>query len=185
MEFLAKDKLKRDLFGKDFKWGASTAAYQIEGSHDTDGKGSSVWDVFSERKGKILGGDHGKVACDFYNLYPEDIALVKKLHIPNLRYSVSWSRVIPGGTGPVNQKGLDFYDRLIDKSLENGIDPWLTLYHWDLPHALELRGGWTNRDIVSWFGEYVEICAKQFGDRVKHWMVMNEPMVFTGAGYFL
>ena len=185
MEFEAKEKLNRDLFGKDFKWGASTAAYQIEGSHDTDGKGNSIWDVFSERKGKILGGHHGKIACDFYNLYPEDIALVKKLHIPNLRYSVSWSRVLPTGTGQVNQKGMDFYDRLIDKSLENGIDPWLTLYHWDLPHALELRGGWTNRDIISWFGEYVEICAKQFGDRVKHWMVMNEPMVFTGAGYFL
>jgi len=185
MEFEAKEKLNRDLFGKDFKWGASTAAYQIEGSHDTDGKGNSIWDVFSERKGKILGGHHGKIACDFYNLYPEDIALVKKLHIPNLRYSVSWSRVLPAGTGQINQKGMDFYDRLIDKSLENGIDPWLTLYHWDLPHALELRGGWTNRDIISWFGEYVEICAKQFGDRVKHWMVMNEPMVFTGAGYFL
>lgn len=185
MEFEARDKLRRDLFGKDFKWGASTAAYQIEGSHDTDGKGSSVWDVFSERKGKILGGHHGKVACDFYNLYPDDIALVKKLRIPNLRYSVSWSRVLPAGTGRVNRKGIDFYDRLIDKSLENGIDPWLTLYHWDLPHALELRGGWTNRDIISWFGEYAEICAEQFGDRVKHWMVMNEPMVFTGAGYFL
>ncbi|MEJ7779675.1 MAG: GH1 family beta-glucosidase [Daejeonella sp.] len=184
MEF-EKDSLTRDLFGKDFKWGVSTAAYQIEGSHDADGKGSSVWDVFSERKGKILGGHHGKMACDFYNLYPEDIALVKKLNIPNLRCSLSWSRILPSGTGSVNQKGIDFYDRLIDKTLENGIDPWLTLYHWDLPHALELKGGWTNRDIISWFGEYAELCARQFGDRVKHWMVMNEPMVFTGAGYFL
>ncbi|MHB1178771.1 MAG: GH1 family beta-glucosidase [Daejeonella sp.] len=185
MEFEAKDNLDRRLFGKDFKWGASTAAYQVEGGHDTDGKGSSVWDVFSDRKGKILGGHHGKVACDFYNLYPEDIALVKKLNIPNLRYSISWSRILPAGTGSINQKGIDFYERLIDKTLENGIDPWLTLYHWDLPHALELKGGWTNRDIISWFGEYAEICAKLFGDRVKHWMVMNEPMVFTGAGYFL
>ncbi len=185
MEFEKKDSLNRNLFGKEFKWGVSTAAYQIEGSHDADGKGSSVWDIFSERKGKILGGHHGKVACDFYNRYSEDISLVKKLNIPNLRCSLSWARILPSGTGPLNRKGIDFYDRLIDKILENGIDPWLTLYHWDLPHALELKGGWTNRDIVSWFGEYASICAEHFGDRVKHWMVMNEPMVFTGAGYFL
>lgn len=185
MEFEGGDQLRRDLFGKDFKWGVSTAAYQTEGSHDTDGKGSSVWDIFSERKGKILSGHHAKIACDFYNLYPGDLSLVKKLNIPNIRLSVAWSRIIPLGTGAVNQKGIDFYNRLIDNCLENGTDPWLTLYHWDLPHALELKGGWTNRDIISWFGEYTEICAKHFGDRVKHWMVMNEPMVFTGAGYFL
>ena len=185
MEFEGGDQLRRDLFGKDFKWGVSTAAYQTEGSHDTDGKGSSVWDIFSERKGKILSGHHAKIACDFYNLYPGDLSLVKKLNIPNIRLSVAWSRIIPLGTGAVNQKGIDFYNRLIDNCLDNGTDPWLTLYHWDLPHALELKGGWTNRDIISWFGEYTEICAKHFGDRVKHWMVMNEPMVFTGAGYFL
>ena len=185
MEFEGGDQLRRDLFGKDFKWGVSTAAYQTEGSHDTDGKGSSVWDIFSERKGKILSGHHAKIACDFYNLYPGDLSLVKKLNIPNIRLSVAWSRIIPLGTGAVNQKGIDFYNRLIDNCLENDTDPWLTLYHWDLPHALELKGGWTNRDIISWFGEYTEICAKHFGDRVKHWMVMNEPMVFTGAGYFL
>ena len=185
MEFEGGDQLRRDLFGKDFKWGVSTAAYQTEGSHDTDGKGSSVWDIFSERKGKILSGHHAKIACDFYNLYPGDLSLVKKLNIPNIRLSVAWSRIIPLGSGAVNQKGIDFYNRLIDNCLDNGTDPWLTLYHWDLPHALELKGGWTNRDIISWFGEYTEICAKHFGDRVKHWMVMNEPMVFTGAGYFL
>ena len=185
MEFEGGDQLTRDLFGKDFKWGVSTAAYQTEGSHDTDGKGSSVWDIFSERKGKILSGHHAKIACDFYNLYPGDLSLVKKLNIPNIRLSVAWSRVIPLGIGAVNQKGIDFYNRLVDNCLNNGTDPWLTLYHWDLPHALELKGGWTNRDIISWFGEYTEICAKHFGDRVKHWMVMNEPMVFTGAGYFL
>ena len=185
MEFEGGDQLRRDLFGKDFKWGVSTAAYQTEGSHDTDGKGSSVWDIFSERKGKILSGHHAKIACDFYNLYPGDLSLVKKLNIPNIRLSVAWSRIIPLGSGAVNQKGIDFYNRLIDNCLDNGTDPWLTLYHWDLPHALELKGGWTNRDLISWFGEYTEICAKHFGDRVKHWMVMNEPMVFTGAGYFL
>lgn len=185
MDFEGGDQLRRDLFGKDFKWGVSTAAYQTEGSHDTDGKGSSVWDIFSERKGKILSGHHAKIACDFYNLYPGDLSLVKKLNIPNIRLSVAWSRIIPLGTGVVNQKGIDFYNRLVDNCLENGTDPWLTLYHWDLPHALELKGGWTNRDIISWFSEYAEICARHFGDRVKHWMVMNEPMVFTGAGYFL
>ena len=178
-------KLSHSLFGKDFKWGISTAAYQIEGSHDIDEKGSSIWDVYTERKNKILNGHHGKVACDFYNRYPEDLALVKELNIPNFRFSASWSRIIPSGTGSINQKGVDFYNRIIDKCLENGTDPWLTLYHWDLPHALELKGGWTNRDIISWFADYTEVCAKHFGDRVKHWMVMNEPMAFTGAGYFL
>jgi beta-glucosidase len=185
MEFETQDQFNRDLFGKDFKWGVSTAAYQIEGSHDAEGKGSSIWDIFSERKGKILAGHHGKIACDFYNRYPDDLTLVKKLNIPNLRLSISWSRIMPNGTGTVNQKGIDFYNKLIDSCLENGIEPWLTLYHWDLPHALELKGGWTNRSVISWFSEYVEVCAKHFGDRVKHWMVMNEPMVFTGAGYFL
>lgn len=179
------NELKRDLFGKDFKWGVSTAAYQIEGGHDTDGKGSSVWDVFSARKNKILNGHHGRIACDFYNRYAEDLDLVQKLNIPNFRFSVSWSRILPSGTGTVNQKGIDFYNRIIDNCLDKGIQPWLTLYHWDLPQALELKGGWTNRDIVSWFAEYTEVCARSFGDRVNHWMVMNEPMVFTGAGYFL
>lgn len=177
--------LSRDLFGKDFKWGVSTAAYQIEGSHDTDEKGVSIWDVYTERKNNIRNGHHGKIACDFYNRYPEDLSLVKRLNIPNFRFSVSWPRILPLGTGSINQKGIDFYNRLIDTCLENGTDPWLTLYHWDLPHALEIKGGWTNRDIISWFAEYTAICAKHFGDRVKHWIVMNEPMAFTGAGYFL
>ncbi|SKB81067.1 GH1 family beta-glucosidase [Daejeonella lutea] len=177
--------LSRNLFGKDFKWGVSTAAYQIEGSHDIDEKGSSIWDVYTERKNKILNGHHGKIACDFYNRYPEDLDLVKQLNIPNFRFSTSWSRILPNGTGAVNQKGIDFYNRVIDKCLENGTDPWLTLYHWDLPHALEQKGGWTNRDVISWFSEFAVVCAKHFGDRVKNWIVMNEPMAFTGAGYFL
>lgn len=177
--------LKRALFGDDFKWGVSTAAFQNEGGHDAEGKGISVWDVFSEKRGKIFDGHHARVACDFYNRYREDISLVKELQIPNLRFSVSWPRIIPRGTGKINQKGIDFYNRMINTCLEKGIDPWLTLYHWDLPHELELKGGWTNRDIVSWFSDYAEICARHFGDRVKHWMVMNEPMVFTGTGYFL
>ncbi|RZJ60604.1 MAG: beta-glucosidase [Flavobacterium sp.] len=179
-----EEPLNKGLFGKNFKWGVSTAAYQIEGGHDADGKGPSVWDVFSGT-GKIANGQTGNIACDFYNMYKEDIELVKELNIPNFRISLSWSRILPSGTGEVNQKGIDFYNKVIDHCLKNGVEPWITLYHWDLPHALELLGGWTNREVIDWFSEYAKVCAKHFGDRVKHWMVMNEPMVFTGAGYFL
>lgn len=177
--------MDKDLFGKDFKWGVSTAAFQIEGSCSSDGKGASIWDTFTARKGKVHGGQHAGVACDFYNLYEKDLDLVKTLNIPNFRFSIAWSRILPEGKGSVNQKGLDFYNRLIDACLERGIDPWPTLYHWDLPQALEDLGGWTNRDVVEWFSAYTEICGRNFGDRIGHWMVMNEPMVFTGAGHFL
>lgn len=178
-------KFTRQQFGPDFKWGVSTAAFQIEGSHDVDGKGLSIWDVFAACKGKIRNNDQPGNACDFYNTFKDDIALVRKLNIPNFRFSLSWSRLLPLGTGSSNQKGIDYYNRVIDFMLECGITPWITLYHWDLPHALELKGGWTNRDIVSWFSEYSALCANHFGDRVSNWMVMNEPSVFTGAGYFL
>lgn len=178
-------ELHKGQFGEDFKWGISTAAFQTEGSCAADGKGPSVWDVFSSGKGKIRHGHHANTACDFYNCYQKDIALIRRLNIPNFRLSVSWPRVLPTGVRNVNQKGIDFYNKVIDHCLENDIEPWLTLYHWDLPQALEKKGGWTNRDIVSWFADYTEICARNYGDRVKHWMVLNEPMVFTGAGYFL
>jgi len=178
------DKFKRSLFGDDFKWGVSTAAFQIEGAHDADGKGESIWDAFSAKKGKILGGHHAQTACDFYNNYPDDIALVKQLNIPNFRFSISWTRILPDGTGEVNMAGVDYYNRVIDHCIQQGIEPWVTIYHWDLPQALELKGGWTNRDIIEWFTNYTAVCAKHFGDRVKHWMVMNEPSVFSGAGYF-
>ena len=171
--------------GKDFIWGVSTAAYQIEGGWDADGKGKSVWDVFSNIKGKIAAGQNGNIACDFYHRYTQDIAMMRQLNIPNYRFSISWSRIIPNGTGIVNPKGIDFYNRVINFCLELGIEPWITLYHWDLPYELEKRGGWTNREIIAWFADYVELCVKCFGDRVKRWIVMNEPMVFTGAGYFL
>lgn len=177
--------MNKDEFGKSFKWGVSTAAFQIEGSCSAEGKGPSIWDTFSSRKGKILHGQHAQVACDFYNRYDQDLDLVKALHIDNFRFSFAWSRILPEGKGTVNQKGLDFYNRLIDSCLERGINPWPTLYHWDLPQALEDLGGWTNRDIVGWFSDYTDLCARSFGDRIDHWMVMNEPMVFTGAGYFL
>ncbi len=178
-------QLKRSAFGDDFNWGVSTAAYQIEGAHDADGKGSSIWDTFTQKKKKIQGGEHGNTACDFYNGYARDIQLMSHLHIPNFRFSISWSRIIPLGKGPVNQAGVDYYNRLIDACLTQGIQPWVTLYHWDLPEVLEQKGGWTNREVLHWFGAYVEICIKKFGDRVRRWMILNEPMVFTGAGYFL
>lgn len=175
----------RNQFGPNFHWGVSTAAYQIEGAHDADGKGLSIWDIFSARSGKIKGGHHGQRACNFYNGYTDDIKLVGEMNIPNFRFSISWSRVLPTGRLPVNQKGIDYYNRLIDHLLECGIVPWVTLYHWDLPYELERKGGWTNRDVVLWFSDYVALCAQKFGDRVENWMVMNEPSVFTGAGYFL
>ena len=178
-------QFSKKLFGDDFIWGVSTSAFQTEGACAIDGKGESIWDVFANKKGKILNGDLPGAACDFYNQYQKDIDLVKELNIPNFRFSISWPRVLPGGVGEINQAGIDYYNRIIDYCLEKGIEPWVTLYHWDLPNALELKGGWTNRDVIDWFTAYTKICAEKFGDRVKHWMVMNEPAVFTGAGYFL
>ena len=175
----------KEEFGADFNWGVSTAAYQIEGAHITDGKGLSIWDTFSQKKKKIIDNHNGNIACDYYNRYAEDIALLYKLNIPNYRFSISWSRILPQGTGPINHKGVDFYNRIIDFCLELGIEPWITIYHWDLPEVLQKKGGWTNREVIHWFGYYVDCCIKLFGDRVKKWMILNEPMVFTGAGYFL
>jgi len=172
-------------FGVEFKWGVSTAAYQIEGAHNIDDKGLSIWDTFSNQNKKILGNHNGNHACDFYNCYEDDLKLIKYLNIPNFRFSLSWPRIIPNGIGAINQKGVDFYDRLIDHSMELGVTPWVTLYHWDLPQMIEDKGGWTNRDVVNWFSDFVEVCANKFGDRVNNWMILNEPMVFTGAGYFL
>lgn len=177
--------LSKQLFGEDFIWGVSTAAVQIEGACDVDGKGESIWDVFITQKGKILNGHHHRIATDFYNRYQADIDLVKQLNIPNFRFSIAWSRILPNGIGEVNQAGIDYYRRVIQYCLDKGIEPWITLYHWDLPHALEVKGGWTNREIINWFSEYVTVCINAFGDLVKHWIVMNEPAVFTGAGYFL
>ncbi|MBX7094890.1 MAG: family 1 glycosylhydrolase, partial [Flavobacteriales bacterium] len=129
--------------------------------------------------------EHANDSVKFYHHYREDLALMRSMHIRNFRFSLSWPRIIPHGTGKINVNGIDFYNRLIDQCLEMGIEPWVTLYHWDLPHHLELKGGWTNRDIIHWFADYAETCASHFGDRIKKWMVLNEPMVFTGAGYFM
>jgi beta-glucosidase len=178
-------ELKKDDFGKDFAWGVSTAAYQIEGAHLKNGKGVSIWDDFVGKKGNILNNAHANVSSDFYHNYPQDLALMRAMHIRNYRFSISWSRIFPNGTGAANKAGVDFYSRVIDFCLELEIKPWITLYHWDLPLELEKKGGWANREMVNWFTQYVDFCVRTFGDRVKHWMVMNEPMVFTGAGYFL
>jgi len=186
MEFNTQNiPLSKQLFGEDFIWGVSTAAVQIEGACDVDGKGESIWDTFTAKKGKILNGHHHRIATDFYNRYQTDIDFIKQLNIPNFRFSIAWSRILPDGTGKVNQAGIDYYRRVIKYCLDNGIEPWITLYHWDLPQALEQKGGWTNREVINWFSEYVNVCTGAFGDLVKHWMVMNEPAVFTGAGYFL
>lgn len=172
-------------FGADFKWGVAVSSYQVEGAHDVDGRGQSIWDQFSKNGKKIVDGSNGNVACDFYNKYANDIDIIKELNIGNFRFSISWSRIMPEGTGRINEAGVDFYNKLIDTCLEKGITPWVTLYHWDLPLALEKRGGWTNRMIVNCFNEFAEVCAKRFGDRVKNWIVMNEPHTFTGLGYLL
>ncbi|HYG38333.1 MAG TPA: GH1 family beta-glucosidase [Cytophagales bacterium] len=179
MEFSRRD------FGEDFKWGVSTAAYQIEGAHNVDGKGPSIWDQFTSIKGKILQNQNANISCDFYHRYQEDLKLMRAMNIPNFRFSISWSRIFPDGIGNPNKEGVDFYHKIIDLCLELEIEPWITLYHWDLPLALEKKGGWTNREILNWFSQYVNFCITAFGDRVKHWMILNEPMVFTGAGYFL
>jgi len=185
MELTTQDTvISKEFFGDDFIWGIATAALQVEGSCDADGKSKSIWDVFSERKGAIKNGDKPTDACDFYVRYKEDIDLVKELNIPHFRFSISWTRILPEGTGRINQAGIDHYNNVIDYCLQQGVEPWITLYHWDLPQVLEDRGGWTNREIISWFSEFATVCAKNFGDRVKYWMVLNEPSVFVGTGYF-
>jgi beta-glucosidase len=176
-------ELKKEDFGPAFKWGAATAAYQIEGAWDLDGKGPSIWDTFTHKHGKIKDHTTGDVACDFYHRYESDIDLIRQLNMQVFRFSTAWSRLLPQGTGIVNQKGIDFYHRVIDACLVAGIEPWITLYHWDLPQALEDKGGWANRDVLGWFGEYVQLVSKTYGDKVKNWMVFNEPMAFTGLGY--
>lgn len=172
-------------FGENFVWGVATSAYQTEGASLVDGKGPSIWDAFCAKPGRIHQFQNANISCDFYNRYIQDLILMHYMGIQAFRFSISWPRIFPEGSGRTNEKGLDFYDRLIDFCLEMGIEPWVTLYHWDLPYELELKGGWTNREILNWFTDYVETCVNRYSDRVKHWMVLNEPMVFAGAGYFL
>lgn len=175
--------LSRDDFGSDFTWGVAHAAYQVEGAWATDGKGPSIWDTFTHGGGKVFDGTNGDEATDFFHRYPEDLDLVKALGFDAQRFSINWPRVLPDGVGRVNEKGLDFYDRVVDACLERGVEPWVTLYHWDLPEALHQRGGWANRDSVEWFGEMADVVAARLGDRVDRWMVFNEPGTFLPFGY--
>jgi beta-glucosidase len=169
-------------FKPDFAWGVATASYQIEGAPYKVGGGHSVWDMFCKRPGKIQDASNGDIACDHYNRYKEDVALMKELGVPNYRMSISWPRVMPTGTSLVDEKGLDFYDKLIDELLANGVKPHVTLYHWDTPWDVYLRGGWLNRDISDWFAAYAEVVVKKLGDRVASWMTLNEPQCFIGLG---
>ena len=170
-------------FPKGFFWGTATAAYQIEGAWNEDGKGESIWDRFAHTPGKIKNGDTGDVACDSYHRWRQDIALMRAMNLNSYRFSVSWPRMQPSGSGAVNPKGGDYYSRLVDGLLEARIRPLVTLYHWDLPQALEDAGGWPNRDTASRFADYVQVVAQSLGDRVSDWMIFNEPDAFVDLGH--
>ncbi|HEX2789542.1 MAG TPA: GH1 family beta-glucosidase [Steroidobacteraceae bacterium] len=171
-------------FPPGFLWGSATAAYQVEGAWQQDGRGESVWDRFAHTPGKIKNGDNGDVACDSYHRFGDDIALLRQLNLKSYRYSIAWPRIQPGGRGPANARGLDYYQRLTDAVLQAGIRPLATLYHWDLPQPLEDAGGWPNRDTAERFADYVGIVARALGDRIGHWCIFNEPKTFTGVGYW-
>jgi len=170
-------------FPKDFMWGAATASYQIEGAWNADGKGESIWDRFSHTVGKVKGGYTGDVACDSYHRYAEDIALLRAMNLKSYRFSIAWPRIQPTGSGKPNEKGLDYYKRLVDAVLAAGIRPFPTVYHWDLPQALEDQGGWPNRDVAGRFTEYAQIVARALGDRISVLSIFNEPNVFVILGY--
>ncbi len=170
-------------FPPTFLWGAATAAYQVEGSPLADGAGASIWHRFCHTPGRVHNGDTGDVACDHYNRFREDVALMRELGLGAYRFSIAWGRVLPEGTGKINERGLDFYRRLVDSLREAGIAPVATLYHWDLPAALDDRGGWVNRDAADWFAEYAAVCYRALDDRVELWATLNEPWVVTDGGY--
>ncbi len=170
-------------FPKDFVWGAATASYQIEGAWNEDGKGESIWDRFSHTPGKVQDGDTGDVACDHYHRWRDDVKLMKELGLKAYRFSVAWPRILPEGREKVNQPGVDFYNRLVDALLEERIEPWVTLYHWDLPQDLQDEGGWASRMVVDAFVEYADVVSRALGDRVKNWITLNEPWVSAFVGY--
>lgn len=172
-------------FPKEFVWGASTASYQIEGAVEEDGRGVSIWDTFSHTAGKVAAGDTGDVACDHYHRYREDVRLLAELGLDAYRFSVAWPRIFPAGAGRLNRKGLDFYERLVDSLLDHGVTPWLCFYHWDLPQELEDRGGWTSRDTAERFADYAAAVAENLGDRVEHFLMLNEPSIVALLGHLL
>lgn len=169
-------------FPKNFLWGAASAAYQVEGGYLDDGKKENIWDHFSHQPGRILHGETGDVACDHYHRWREDVALMKDIGLKSYRFSISWARVLPDGTGAVNDKGLQFYSDLVDELLAAGIEPMVTLYHWDLPMALYEQGGWLNPQMPAWFEAYARVVVNRLSDRVKYWMTLNEPQIFIGLG---
>ncbi|QOJ00514.1 MAG: beta-glucosidase [Phycisphaeraceae bacterium] len=177
------DPRATSFFPPGFVWGAASSAYQIEGAHDADGKGPSVWDAFCDTPGKVFRGHTGRRACDHYHRAPSDVAIMKALRLEAYRFSISWPRVIPAGDGPVNPKGLAFYDRLVDTLLDAGITPWVTLFHWDYPKALADRGGWLSPDSPRWFEDYARVIVDALSDRVSHWITINEPQIFIGMGH--
>jgi len=170
-------------FANDFLFGAATASYQIEGAWNQDGKGETNWDQFTKIPGKTFAGTNGDVAIDHYNRYQEDVALMAEMGLESYRFSISWARILPNGRGEINPKGIDFYNNLINECLKYGIVPFVTLYHWDLPLALEKEGAWLNKNTVDAYIEYAKICFNAFGDRVKHFITFNETVVFASLGY--
>ncbi len=169
----------------DFFWGVATSAYQIEGAHDVDGRTLSIWDTYCRRPGAVVNGETGDVACDHYHRMPADVSMIARLGVDKYRFSVSWPRVQPHGRGPANAKGLDFYSRLVDELLSKGVEPWLTLYHWDLPQELEDQGGWPHRDTAYRFAEYAALVHDALGDRVATWTTLNEPWCSAMLGYYV
>lgn len=173
----------RMSFSKDFVWGAATSSYQIEGAAFEDGKGLSVWDVCCQASRFVKNGDNGEVACDHYHRYKEDVQIMKEIGLQAYRMAISWPRVMPEGEKVVNEKGLAFYDRLVDELLKNGITPYITLFHWDYPYDLYKKGGWLNSQSADWFAEYTRVIVKRLSDRVTHWITLNEPQCFVGLGH--
>ncbi len=172
-------------FGEDFLWGVAISAAQNEGAHNIGGRGPSIWDSFSKKQGKIIHGAKPSASCDFYHRFKDDLLLVKVLGFKVFRFSISWSRILPDGTGLPNKEGIAFYHKLIDTCLKLNLTPYITLYHWDLPAALEKEGGWASRSIVKWFSHFTTICAKEYGSKVKNWIILNEPTGFTTLGYMV
>jgi beta-glucosidase len=170
-------------FKNNFMWGAASAAYQIEGAHSEDGKGLGIWDVLSKEKGRVIHGESADVSCDHYHRYQEDVNLMKEIGLKYYRFSISWTRILPDGIGKVNNKGLKFYSDLVDALLEAGIEPMITLFHWDYPYTLYEKGGWKNENSPDWFAEYTSVVIDALSDRVKYWITFNEPQLFVGAGH--
>jgi len=181
--YVYEEEILYDTFPEGFVWGAATAAYQIEGGWDADGKGESVWDVFTRKEGVIKDGSSGNVACDSYHKYKEDVLLLKNMNASSYRFSIAWTRILPQGVGEVNQAGVQYYKNLISELKAAGIVPAVTLYHWDIPQALDLQGGWLNSSSADWFEEYARVCFREFGDDVKFWITFNEPKETSIQGF--